>query len=257
MKKIMISVGALILVSALFLFIYSKYKSGYQLISPKRGPVVEAIYGIGTVNARHIYQVKVGVTSSIKKLFVREGDDVRTNSPLVQLDDMRILNAPFSGTITSVPFNEGEIVYPQSNILTLSDLKDRFVEVSLEQQGVMRVKKGQSVKMSCESLRGEILEGKVTQVFPRNGEFVVHIEVPDLPEVILPGMTADVVIEVGHVENALLIPITALSAGKLTVLRNGKHEKINVKVGVVDSEWAEIIEGGLEPSDQIVIKARQ
>jgi len=98
----------------------------------ERGPVIEAIYGLGTVTARRIYRLQLGVESDLKKVFVREGDRVQAGAPLVQLGGFGEFRAPFGGTITQLPFKEGENVFRQVPIVTLVDLRDRFIEVSLE-----------------------------------------------------------------------------------------------------------------------------
>ena len=244
--------SALILISAGAFFLYQNH-SNYQLVSVRRSSVKEAIYGIGTVQARHSFSFKVGLTRTIEKVFVREGDNVKKGDNLIKLSDSPMVKSPLQGTVVSLPFHDGENVFADQPVISIQDLKDRYVTASLEQQGALRVKIGMKANLSFESLRQDTFTGKVQSVFPKNGIFIAQIEVDHLPDVIIPGMTADVGIEVAEKQNALLVPSRALSAGMVTVVREGKKKKVAIKTGVMDHEWVEIVSGDIHDSDQIIV----
>lgn len=220
---------------------------------PHRGMMVEAIYGLGRVKPRREYEIKVAVVSTADKVYVREGDAVKQGSPLMKLSDSSVFRSPFDGVVTLVSINEGEPSVPNSTLLKVEDLSDKYVEVSLEQQGALRVQKGQPAQVIFESVRSERLDGKVEALFSRNDDFLAHIEVPDLKQNVLPGMTADVAIIVGRHENALLIPISSVNNGYVTVIADRKKLKKQVKIGGIDGQMAEVIEGDLKESDEIII----
>ena len=224
-----------------------------NIVNAKTGPVIEAVYGRGTVVPTRSYQIKIGVISNIRKLFVKEGDFVKSGDPLIELEQIALFRAPFNGTVTAIPFKIGETVFPQIPILTFMDLKDRYITVSLEQQGALRVKKGQVARIIFESLRGQKFSGNVRAIFPTENQFTVHIDAKDLPLEILPGMTADVAIEIDRRENALLVPISAVNSGKIVIIRDGKKIKTDVKIGVVDGEFGEVISGDIKATDSILL----
>jgi multidrug efflux pump subunit AcrA (membrane-fusion protein) len=230
--------------------------SSNEHVAVTRGTVIEAIYGLGTVHSERTYQMKIGITSLIRKIYVKEGEHVSYNTPLIGLDSLPVFKAPFSGTITSIPMEVGEIAYPQSTILKMEDFSKVYLSVSLEQQGALRVKKSQKAAINFESLRGIKFDGIVTAIFPSDGQFIVHITVDNLPEEILPGMTADVAIETGKKEDVLLIPVNLVSAGKVIRIRDGKKEKISIKLGVLNGEMAEVAEGDLHFGDKILAPRR-
>lgn len=232
------------------LFFFFKKPEG---LSPKLGSIVESVYGLGTVHAERSYNLKIGITSAIRKIYTKEGEIVQKGQSLIELDSIPVFKAPFTGTITAIPFEEREIVFPQVPILKMEDFSEVFLKVSLEQQGALRVKKGQPARILFESMRGTSFNGKVRSIFPDEGQFMVYISIEDLPTEILPGMTADVAIETGKKENALLIPTSVFKAGQVIRVRNGKKEKIKVKLGVLNGEWAEIIEGDIKLEDQVLV----
>ena len=222
----------------------------------RRGSVVEAVYGLGTVTSPRTFQLRVGVTVGLEDVYVKEGDVVKSGSPLVRLSGNVVQRSPLAGTVTAVGYRKGETVFPQVPILQVVDLTDLYVAVSLEQQGALRVKKGQVAKLSFESLRAQKLSGVVSAVFPVDGQFMVHIDVQGLPSEVLPGMTADVAIEVAKKDSALLVPVAAISSGRVTVVRGNKKQRVEVKLGTIDGQWAEVVSGDLQEGDQVVSGAK-
>ena len=251
LKKIALTILAISALGA-SAFFYRKFSS-QEMVKPKFGDVVESIYGLGTVTADQIYHLRSGTTLNVRKLFVKEGDLVRLNDPLVRLD-ANIMRSQISGTVTSVACKDGELVPPQLAIVTVTNLDKLILEVSLEQQSVLRVKKGQSVFISFESLRNEKFEGTVSSIYPRDSQFIVRIELKKWPSGVLPNMTADVAILVGKKTKVLLIPIRSINAGQVTRIRDGKKERLVVKLGVIDGEWGEVISENIVESDELVTR---
>lgn len=244
-----------LVVFAISFFWVSKRSSDY--IKPRRGDITEAIYGLGKVKSHRQFEVKVGITTQMQKLYVREGQKVKKGDRLVKFTDGNAFRAPFDGTVTNIVFHESETVPPNTNTLSIEDLTDKYIEVSLEQEGALRVRPGQKVKVVFESIRNEIFEGQVSAVFPKSGEFLAHIAVDGLGASILPGMSADVSIVVGRQQNVLLIPLSAITNGQVMRRRDGRREKVKVKIGGIDGEWAEVTDDSVLATDEILVKSQR
>ena len=237
--------------------LYSVSRPNVEYLNPKYGEIIEAIYGLGKVKTDNYHEIKLGIISTVDKLYVREGDQVQKGDKLIRMEGGTTFRAPFSGTITLVAFRERQPVFPQQTILRLEDLSKKYIEVSLEQQGALRVSKDQTVRVVFESVRGEVLHGKVNALFPRNDEFLIHVRVDGLKDNVLPGMTADVAIEIGRKQKALLVPLSAISSGRVRILRAGKTMVVPLKIGGVDGNWAEVTEGDITPTDQVIMQKRR
>ncbi|MCB9092473.1 MAG: efflux RND transporter periplasmic adaptor subunit [Halobacteriovoraceae bacterium] len=254
MKKTSLIITAIILsILGIFLFTQYNHLRSFELISPKKGDITEAIYGLGTVNSHKFYEFKSAIPMTVEKIFVKEGDHVEADQRLLSLSSGQIRKAPFAGTVTELPVHETENVPPNFVIIQIQDLKDRYIEVSLEQEGALRVKEGQKCRIMFESLRGHHFEGAVSAFFPRRNEFLVHINVSNLDDNILPGMTADVSIEIGKKENVLLIPVSSIDSGMVSIKRDGKKMKVKLKIGHVQGNWAEVVEGDISLEDEIYV----
>lgn len=249
--KSALAVAVLVLIIAA-VWAWSKRSPAYDKIAPSKGQIIEAVYGLGKIKSNQRYEVKLGVISTLKSRFVKEGQSVSKGQKLIELESGAQFNAPFAGLITSLGFYEGETVPPNLTVVRLENLQDRYLELSLEQESALRIKPGQIAKISFESLRGQTLSGRVTTLFPKDDEFIVHISVPKLDEHILPGMTADVAIEIGTIEG-LLIPFKAIRNGIVQVERHSSTQKVKVEVGLVDGLSAEIKGQPFQEGDLVLI----
>ncbi len=224
-----------------------------QVIHPKRGEIVEAVYGLGTVESEDVYQAKAGVLSSIKEFYVKEGQDVLKDQKLFLVDQGVAIRAPFAGRVTSIPVHIQETIFPQSLILNLVNLEKLYLSVSLEQQAAMKIKKGIKAEISFEFFRNKKIIGTLDTFYPKNSDFIAKVKIDDLPQGVLPGMTADVAFEIDRKKDALLVPTRAIVNGFLTYKHEGKKERVKVKIGLMDMEMAEILEPSLSVEDEILL----
>lgn len=251
MKKLLWVLIPLLLVGH---FAWKKHHNRPAPVYPKRADIVEAVYGLGTVTAYKEYNARFAIPIGIRDIMAKEGQEVKKDAPLFVTDEGVVVRAPFQGTVTHINHNIGETIFPQVPIVTLVDLKDLYIVVSLEQQGALKVRPGLSAKLSFESLGGGAFEGVVKSVLPLKDQFLAHLEVKDLPSQILPGMSADVAIVVGQKAQALLVPRGAVANGSLLVKRsNKKIEKLMLKTGLSDGQYVEVISPDLSLDEEIVM----
>jgi multidrug efflux pump subunit AcrA (membrane-fusion protein) len=218
----------------------------------ERGDIVESVYGIGVLTAVRSLTIKSGVITNIRQLFVTEGQVVKKNDLLVELESIGRYRAPFAGTVTASPYKTGETVYPQTSVVTLTDPTETYLLVTLEQQGALSLKSGLNAKVSFDGMRGRTFDGKVDSVFSNGVDFLAHISVAALPASLLPGMTADVAIILRTKQDVLLLPLASLSLSQASLVRNGKTVQVPVKLGLVDGAFAEVLEGDVHEGDLTV-----
>ncbi len=140
-----------------------------------------------------------------------------------------VFRAPIDGIVTALNVEEGENVItgtmnnPGTVILTLADLDTMKVEAEVDETDVIAVEPGQSARITVDAMEGTTLEGRVTSVgmSGRRGSqaaqqqvrsFEVHVRILDPPRHLRPGMSADVDILTGARDDALVVPIQALTA---------------------------------------------
>ncbi|MDD4973834.1 MAG: HlyD family efflux transporter periplasmic adaptor subunit [Bacteriovorax sp.] len=221
-----------------------------------RGAAVDAVYGIGTVTALRSYAFRPGVTSTIYNLYVKEGDFIHKGDKLANIDHV-LYRAPFDGVVNYSPFKVGENVFSQLPVIVLTDPANRYLVVSLEQQGALRVRVGQKAKLSFDSIRNQNFDGVIQSVYWYNSNFFARIDVSSLPPEILPDMTADVAIIIRELANALLVPASAVDNDSVWVKRSHRiPSRVSIKLGVVDGTMAEVLSGDLKEGDQVLIRRK-
>jgi membrane fusion protein, macrolide-specific efflux system len=220
---------------------------------PKVGPVVEAVYALGTVKSERNYNLRLGVSSSITAMYVTEGQTVKKGSPLLVTDSGVTFDAPFGGIVYKLNFEKGENVMPGIPVLTIIDPSATYILVSLDQQSAVKVKKLQAVELSFEGMRSEKSTGIVDRIYPSNSQFFARIYTSDMPRGVLPDMNVDCAITVARKDKALLIPVGAVRDGMVTLKRGVSTKKVPCKTGIVNEGWAEVLDGSVRPGDEIIM----
>lgn len=220
------------------------------------GPIIEAVYAIGKIEAVRRFQAKAGVPSGISKLPVREGMTVRQFDPLVHFVEGTVIRAPFSGTVSRVNYKVGESVFSGNVVVEVIDPSEYEVRVVLDQRAAMRVRRGQIGKMSFDGLREKEFEAEVRAVYSSDSQFTVLLVPKTLPTQVLEGMTADISIEVNRKDKGKTIPVAALHAGLVMRVRAGKREPVSIETGIVNADRIEVISGDLSIGDKVVVKGK-
>lgn len=237
----------------LILILLLSYACQKETITPTRGDIVESVYGLGTVKSEESFSAKVAITSSVVEFYVSEGQDIQKGQKLLKTDQGATIFSPFSGRVTDIPFSIKENIFPQTTILSVVNLKKLYLTVSLEQQAIMRIRPNLNAEVSFEFFRNNKLRGKITSIFTASDQFIAKVELEEWPDGVLPGMTADVAIEIARKSDALLVPTRAIVNGNITIKRHGKKMKLPVQVGLADLEKAEILSPKLELDDELIL----
>ncbi len=256
MKRAKIIIYSLAAVSAISVIAGLTYRNSkqYESVQPKVGPIEEAIYGIGTVESKNKFSFKLATPKTIAEVYTEEGSPVKQNQILLKFDDGTVVKSPLNGVLKNFPYNKGENAFTDRPVVEVEDQKDLFLEVALDQESSLRVLKGQSARISFETLEGKLLKGAVKALYHSNKGFIAKVEVESLPPKVLPGMTADVAIEVAEKESATLIPVRAIQSGQVLIERDGKRQKISITLGIMDKDWVEVTSGNINESDLILLK---
>ncbi len=236
-----------------FLMVLILLSCNHKTIHPHKGNVIESVYGLGIIKSENNYEAKAAILSSVKEFFVSEGQDVKKGQKLFVTDQGSIYIAPFSGQITDIPVTVSENLFPQSTILSLVDLNKLYLEVSLEQQGAMKLSRGIKAEISFEFFRNKKLYGTISTIYPKNDQFIAKVMIEKWPPGVLPGMSADVAFEVAKKNDVTLIPVNAVANGHIVILRNKKKVKLNVELGLIDQEKAEVLSPELFTTDEILL----
>ena len=205
-------------------------------------------------------------------------DDATTNLGYTKI------TAPFDGTVYATVVSEGETVNANQTtptILRLANLEKMKVSTEISEADVVNVKTGMDCSFTILGLPYRTFEGKLNRIDPApssyksstnnstsssssssNNSTAIYynsdIIADNQDRTLRIDMTADVVINIADKKQVLTLPLTALrrviddSTAQIYVLKDNLVERKNIKVGLKDDQYIEIV-GGLAKDEQVVI----
>lgn len=172
------------------------------------------------------------------------------------------LIAPFAGVVTAVNYRVGDVARPELAGITLADLSQLEILVSVAEVDINQIQVGQEAEVILDALPERTIPGRVASIAPaaRSEQGVVNypvtVALTDNDPEIKSGMTGNVSIVVGQRENVLFVPNRAIrqSGGQRTVVILGGDQLIEtpVQTGLSNDVVTEIV-GELKEGDQVVL----
>ncbi len=180
-----------------------------------------------------------------------------------QLANLIIL-APMNGKITKRYVDPGIMVKDTTPILTMMDLDEVKMVVNVIEKELVRLQKGQEVKVTVTAFPDRIFQGRIAIINPalelqsRTAE--IQISIPNPGYILNPGMFGRVEALLRSDLKATLIPIQALITDEdknfVYALKDGKVYRRAVQKGISKDTVVEIIRG-LNPGEQVVTAGQE
>jgi len=262
--------------------------------------------GLAQAEAR-VAQAKAQLESSNRHTAQNQASLTRASDVLQKTT----YEAPFDGVITNLPVREGETVVigiqnsPGSTLMTIADMSVITAEVKVDETDIVNVKLGQPAEVSIDAMPKKTFAAIVTEIgnnaIVRSSgvstsqqtsasqeakDFKVVVTLQNPPEDLRPGLSTTAKITTATRNEALTIPIQALTirskadleAAKgsekgaveaaapgpdtskskkdadtqgVFVVRNGKAEFVPVQTGVAGTADIEVL-SGVKEGDEIV-----
>jgi RND family efflux transporter MFP subunit len=179
--------------------------------------------------------------------------------------------APSDGTVLTVPVIEGQVVIAAASVnngtslMTIANLSKLLVETHINQVDVSKLELNQDVKLRAESLKELELEATISFIAPvatvKNNVkgFQVQALIDKPNPRLRPGMTVNMSIPISAATDAISVPISAVFRGegkkKVIYVRNGiGTEQREVKIGVTNTDHAQIIKGVAEGEEVLLVE---
>ncbi|HOJ36975.1 MAG TPA: efflux RND transporter periplasmic adaptor subunit [Ignavibacteriales bacterium] len=198
--------------------------------------------------------------------------------------------SPIDGTVTGLNVKLGERVLGSNftqgtNLMTIADLSNMEAVIDINENDIINVKIGQKAIIEVDAIKGKKFLGEVYEIAnsPKTTglgtqeqvvNFSVKIKIYDKESELKPGMSCNAEIETDHRYNVLSIPLQAVTARSnnnqdiqednnntqkkekdiqeiVFIHKNGLAKIQNVKTGISDDNYIEIIDG-LKEDDEVI-----
>lgn len=172
--------------------------------------------------------------------------------------------APQTGVVDDLAIREGFFVKPGTTLMSVGALDNVWVEAEVFERQASWVKTATPVTMTLDYLPGPVWRGQIDYVYPildpKTRTVKVRMRFANDEGKLKPNMFAQVIIHTQSEADTLLIPREALiRTGTMDrvvlALGDGRFKSIEVKVGRLDGQQAEILEG-LKAGESVVTSAQ-
>jgi HlyD family secretion protein len=152
----------------------------------------------------------------------------------------------------------GEQVYQRQTIITLPDTSSMMAEIAVHESSVDKIKPGQKANIVMDAFPDQTFNGEVTKIAslpdqqrswlsPDIKVYTTQVSIEGTHNFLKPGMSARVEIFVDHAPNALVVPVQVVAnrSGKKVcfAVNSGKSVEKEVKTGLFNDTWVQILEG--------------
>ena len=163
--------------------------------------------------------------------------------------------APYDGLISSVEYDEDTADASQEQqLLTITPNEAMEVTITVGEADILSLEDGQTAEVTVSSVSEEAFQGQVTEVVrtASSGYYSATVQFSKQSDVnMLPGMSADVDIQIQGVENAVLVPVDAVhQTSAISYVYTSYNEEtqeyggmVEVTTGLWGDKYVEIISG--------------
>ncbi len=180
----------------------------------------------------------------------------RADSPLVK--------APFSGVVTVLPAQVGDVVQAGSQAAQLDNLSSLYLDVQISEVDISLVAVGQPAELVFDAYYEDTFNGTVSQIAPVGStvqgvvEYNVRIQMDGNSDgKIKPGMTAAVNIIVDELDDVFVVPndsIATINGQEIVfVERNGSYVAVPVTLGSYSDMYSEVLSADIQEGESIVL----
>jgi HlyD family secretion protein len=170
------------------------------------------------------------------------------------------VRSPFSGVISDRPVNIGEMASAGSALFSVVDISRIIARTNVPVHEAASIRVGRPATITGP---GGELTGKVTVVSPavdpNTTTVQIWVEAVNKGEILKPGVTAQLSIDVGEIPDAVIVPASALlsseDGGEKVMIAgsDGLAHASSVKTGVRNGDEVQIL-SGVKPGDQVIVE---
>jgi HlyD family secretion protein len=213
------------------------------------------LYGRQLLPKQQLDDAEARYVSAVAQLDLSRAQAAQSEARLkelrINLSNTTVVS-PTDGFVSMRHVDPGAWVSQNAPVVSVVDISSLRLVANVVEKDLHAVNAGDPAVVEVDAFPGQKFNGRIARVSPildpATRTASMEIEIPNRENLLKPGMYAMVTLEVDSRENVLLIPKVALvdSEGQRGVYQPSDDSRAAfkaVKVGLEDSEKAEIIEG--------------
>jgi len=177
-----------------------------------------------------------------------ERSQVQVHTQQLKLNDYRLCTEE-AGTVIEVFKKRGELVRKGETIARIAS-GEYVIKLLIAEEDITKIQVGQHLAVNLNTYPNQPFPATVTRILPGFDEteqsYMVHAQFDTLPEILFSGTQLQANIQIGTLENVLVIPTDYISGGQEVQLANGENRIISTSLR--NEEWT-VVHGGLSEGD--------
>lgn len=268
-KIILFLLILLILAGALF-YAYSALKQEYTVTydsyTATTGSISNALSFSGNLNLVDSAYYSASSSSTVRRLYVAVGDEVKEGDKLVRLANGETIEAEFDGRVNALDVEEGDEVSVGTGLVQVADFANLRVTIRVDEYDIADVSVGQRCTVTAtateKTFESEIKS--INYISASGGSVAYYSAVADVQvdEGVYPGMQVTVSIPQEEATDVVILKADALSFDATNQAfvwmknENGELEQVTVETGVSNGNYVEIV-SGLSDGDEVFVEVEE
>jgi len=157
-----------------------------------------------------------------------------------------VFRAPMDGMVLRRDGEVGEIAGPTDVLFWVGKPSPLQVAAEINEEEITKIAVGQTAFLSSEAFERQQLRATVSHITPKGDPtkktFRVYLRLPANSPLRI-GMTVEANIVIQEKPSAVVVPVNAVFAGAVQVVRDGVVRRVPVTTGIRGSQFIEIVSG--------------
>ncbi len=213
---------------------------------------------LAEVNLKRAKELRASRSVAQSELDTAEARAKEAKAALSQIQaqlEKKVIRAPFSGRLGIRQIDLGEYINPGSPVVSLQSVDPMYVDFSLPQQQLSKVKSGYQLRLTIDTYPDKTFSGVVEAIDPElnlsNRMFRIRGALSNKDGLLVPGMFANVEVVQPESTTVVAVPGTAVYyqafGNTVFVIKNSDQgktvEQRFVKIGQTKGDYVSIVEG--------------
>ena len=244
----------------------NQYTVVYQSYTASRGNISNSLSFSGTMQAISNVSFTSSSSTTVRTVYVKEGDQVQKGEKLVRLTSGQVIESEFDGTVNQLYFKEGDKVAAGDILIQVVDFKHMKVSIRVDEYDISDVHVGTECRVTTtatnESFRCAIDSINYVSSSTGNVAYYTATAYVDVTGTVYPGMQVTVTVPQEEAANAVILKADAISfspSNRAFVYmqdESGKMQQVPIGTGVSNGNYVEIT-SGLKDGDTVYAVAKQ
>ena len=244
----------------------NEYTVSYSGYTATRGSISNSLSFSGNLSLIDSQSYTSNADTTVRKVYVNEGDSVKEGDKLVRLANGKTFTADFDGTVNVLSVNEDDEVVSGDELVQIADFSHMKVTLRVDEYDISSVSVGSecTITVTATENKYESSIASIDYISASSGS-VAYYSATAYVEVgpgDYPGMQVTAQIPQEQADDVVILKMDALSFDETNsayvYMYNdaGDLEAVSVEVGVSNGNYVEIV-SGLEEGDEVYVEVEQ